>query len=75
MPEGSVPSCHRIGSIRFLRRKVATQFDVIAGDGTAFWGLAFMPVVLIWLPLTAVGMLTGAGVVTVLRVKKANEPR
>jgi len=54
---------------------LTTQFDVIAGDGTAFWGLAFMPVVLIWLPLTAVGMLTGAGVVIVLRVKKANEPR
>src|SRR3990167_3091648 len=54
---------------------LTTQFDVIAGDGTAFWALAFMPVVLIWLPLTAVGMLTGAGVVTVLRVKKANEPR
>jgi hypothetical protein len=50
---------------------LATQFDVIARDGTAFWGLAFMPVVLIWLPLTAVGMLTGAGVVAVLRVRKA----
>lgn len=54
---------------------LATQCELIAGDGTAFWGLVFIPVVIIWLPLTAVGMLTGAGIGAVLRVKKAGEPR
>jgi hypothetical protein len=54
---------------------LATQFEVIAGDGTAFWGLVFVPVVIIWLPLTAVGILTGASIGAVVRVKRGNEPR
>jgi hypothetical protein len=54
---------------------LATQFQVIAGDATAFWGLVFVPVVIIWVPLTAVGMLAGASIEAVLRVKKANQPR
>jgi hypothetical protein len=54
---------------------LATQFGVIARDATAFWALIFMPVVWIWLPLMVAGMLVGAGVATVLRVKTRNEPR
>jgi hypothetical protein len=54
---------------------LATQFEVIAGNGTAFWGLVFVPVVIIWLPRTAVGILTGASIGAVVRVKRGNEPR
>lgn len=54
---------------------LVTQSEVIAGDGTAFWGLLFLPVVIGWLPLTAVGMLAGAGIGAVLRVRAAIEPR
>jgi len=39
---------------------LVTQFDAISQDGTAYWGLATIPVFWIWLPAALVGALTGA---------------
>jgi len=46
---------------------LATRFNLLVQDGTAFWGLAFIPTLYVWLPGALIGALTGAAISTVIR--------
>lgn len=50
------------------------QNSLIEGDGTAFWGLAFIPTVYVGVPLLLIGTLSGfaAGIVASATMKKAS---
>lgn len=51
---------------------LVTQFDAMSQDGTAYWGLATIPVFWIWLPATLLGALTGA-IIAVLKDNRRQE--
>jgi hypothetical protein len=45
---------------------LVTQFDVMSQDGTAYWGLATIPVFWIWLPAAVIGALAGATIAVLI---------
>lgn len=48
---------------------LATRYHLIAHDGTAYWGLLFVPCLLIGAPLLSAAILIG-GIVDLFRVKR-----
>jgi hypothetical protein len=49
---------------------LVTQFDAMAQDGTAYWGLATVAVVWIWLPAALVGALAGATIAVLIESRR-----
>jgi len=52
--------------LAILASYLLSQGDVIANDGTAFWGLLFLPTVLIGFPMAVAGIAIGAVVTLVV---------
>jgi len=48
---------------------LATRFNLLAQDGTAFWGLAIIPTLYVWLPGALIGAFTGVAISTVIRAR------
>jgi len=41
---------------------LATRFTLLLQDGTAYWGLAIIPTLYVWLPAAIIGALTGIAI-------------
>ena len=51
------------------------RYELIAADGTAFWGLVLLPVVYVGLPLLPFGILIGLGAGVIASVSKNKKRR